>query len=140
MLGLASRISLAGLMVGAVALGGCATVESVQHAQATADQALSQAQAAETAAQKAQGSADSAAAAAQAAQSAAQRAQSTADAAASAAQSAASAAQAAATDAHNANDRLDHLTPSVQHLAHHHRHHTWANVSHHRRHVTHRKG
>ena len=38
------------------------------------------------------------------------------------------------SDAHNANDRLDHLTPPVQHLIHHHRHRTWHNVRHHHHH------
>jgi hypothetical protein len=64
MIKLATGIAVIGL-VGALALGGCATTESVKHAQETADhaqgaadQALSGAQAATTAAQKAQAAAD----------------------------------------------------------------------------------
>jgi len=91
----AGTISLVGLMAGALALGGCATQEAVEHAQATADQAMMTAQAAGSAAQRAQSTADGAT-------SAAQMAQSTAD-------GAASAAQAAAADAKRANDRLDQL-------------------------------
>ena len=54
------------VMISAVAslfaLGACATTDAVKQAQATADQALSQAQAANAAAGKAQGTADQAAA------------------------------------------------------------------------------
>jgi hypothetical protein len=92
MLKIAGGIALAGLMSGSLVLGGCATIESKDHAQATADQATTAAQAANAAAQQAQSTADSAGAAAQ-------RAQSTADAAASAAQAAGSQAQAAASQA-----------------------------------------
>lgn len=122
-----SRIGLAGIAASALVLSGCATVESVEKAQATADQAMSQAQGAQStaqaagaAAQRAQGTADSAGAAAQ-------RAQSSADAAAATAQT-------AAADAHQANDRLDHMTPVVGHLEHHHGHQTWHNVKKHPRH------
>jgi outer membrane protein OmpA-like peptidoglycan-associated protein len=65
MFGISSKITLAGLMSGALVLGGCATQDAVDHAQAAADAA--------------QHSADAAAAAAQAAAGGAQRAQSTAD-------------------------------------------------------------
>jgi outer membrane protein OmpA-like peptidoglycan-associated protein len=68
-------------MAGAMALSGCATVESVEKAQATADQALSQAQAASAAAKHAQDTADAAGGSAAAAASAAQAAQARADAA-----------------------------------------------------------
>jgi hypothetical protein len=57
---LVNRAAMAGMVAGALALGGCATVDSVNHAQATADSALSQAQAAGAAAQRAQGTADAA--------------------------------------------------------------------------------
>jgi len=90
MLRLTGRLALAGVMAGALAVSGCATTESVEKAQATADQANSAAQAAGAAAQRAQSSAD-------AANAAAQRAQSTADSANSAAQAAASQAQAASS-------------------------------------------
>jgi hypothetical protein len=130
MYGLASRISMAGLMAGALMLSGCASIDAVEHAQATADEAMTHAQAGEAAAARAQSTADAAGAAAQRAQStadaagsAAQRAQSTADAANSAA-------QAAQTDAHAAIDRLDKTQPQVQHLMHHHKHRTWKNVAH----------
>jgi len=111
----AAKLSVISLVAGALALGGCATTESVQHAQATADQAMSTAQAAGAAAQRAQSSADAAASAAQAAGAAAQRAQSTADAAASAA-------QAASSDARSANDRVGALEAKMaEHVATHHR-------------------
>ena len=67
MLRFVRSVSIVGLMAGSLALGGCATQEAVEHAQATADQALSTAQAAETAAHNAQNTADSAASAAQSA-------------------------------------------------------------------------
>lgn len=92
--------SAVGLLAGALLLGGCATKEEVEHAQATADQAMS----------------------------AAQRAQSTADSATSAAQAAGSTAQAAAADAQKANTRLDTVESNVDHLMHHHEHGTFRNV------------
>jgi len=55
-----TKISLAGIVLGAFALGGCATNDATQKAQASADQATQQAQAANAAAQKAQASADQA--------------------------------------------------------------------------------
>jgi len=58
MLRLARSVSLAGLMIGALALGGCATQEAVEHAQATADQALAAAHDAGSAAHQAQSTAD----------------------------------------------------------------------------------
>lgn len=122
-----SRISLAGIAASALALSGCATVDSVRHAQATADQALSQAQAAGASAQAAGAAAQRAQSSADAAGAAAQRAQSSAEAAASAA-------QAAAADAHQANDRLDHMKPQVEHLVHHHAHRTWRDVKKHPEH------
>lgn len=67
MLRFVRSVSIVGLMAGSLALGGCATQEAVEHAQATADQALSTAQAAETAAHNAQSTADNAASAAQSA-------------------------------------------------------------------------
>ncbi len=85
---------------GGLLLGGCATTESVEHAQATADQALSTAQ----------------------------KAQSAADSAASAAQAAAADAQKAAADAQKANTRLDTDESNIDHLMHHHEHGTWENV------------
>lgn len=128
----ARRIGLIGVAAGALALGGCATVDSVRHAQATADEALSQAQAAGAAAHSAEAAAQHAQGSAEAAGAAAQHAQSSADAAASAA-------QAAASDARQANDRLDHMTPQVAHLAHHHAHRTWRDVKkhpvHHQKHT-----
>ena len=92
-----SKAPLIALFGAGLLLSGCATKESVEHAQATADSAK----------------ADAASA-----MSAAQRAQSAADAAESSAHAAAAAAQ-------NANDRLDHLPPPVVHHGrmHHHRHH-----------------
>ena len=65
MYSLVKSASMIGLVAGALALAGCATTSSVEHAQATADQAMSQAQAAASAAQKAQSTADAAAADAQ---------------------------------------------------------------------------
>jgi hypothetical protein len=109
------RLSIADLFAGAIALSGCATTESVERAQATADQAMSRAQAAETAAARAQSSADAAGTAAQAAATAAQGAQTSAD--------------AAGAEARNANQQIEQMKPTVEHLGHHHRHHTWKNVS-----------
>ena len=60
MLGMVRNYSLVGLVAGTLALGGCATQDSVEHAQATADKAVSDAGAAATAAQHAQASADQA--------------------------------------------------------------------------------
>ena len=94
--------SLAALMAGALALGGCATTDSVKQAQATADHALSQAQAANAAAAKAQSSADAAGAAAQ-------HAQATADAANSAAQTAASQAQATGQQVADMQARMERI-------------------------------
>jgi phage shock protein A len=54
------RIPLLAAGAGALALSACATVESVQHAQGTADQALSAAQAAQQTANGAQQTADQA--------------------------------------------------------------------------------
>jgi outer membrane murein-binding lipoprotein Lpp len=99
---LQSRVALAGLMIGALTLGGCATVESVEHAQSSAD-------AAAAAAQHAQGSADAAGSAAQAANAAAEKAQAAADAAGTSAQG-------ASTDAARANQRLDALEKKVSWL------------------------
>lgn len=110
----ATKLSIAALLAGAVALSGCATVGSVKRAQATADEALSQAQAGNAAAQHAQSSAD-------AANAAAQRAQSSADSAASAAQAAQSAAQAASAQAGDLSGRVDRLERSHRAPARHHR-------------------
>jgi hypothetical protein len=55
---LVKTASLVGGIIAAISLAGCATKESVARAQATADQALAQAQAAQSAAQRARGSAD----------------------------------------------------------------------------------
>jgi hypothetical protein len=85
---------------GALLLGGCATRESVERAQDTADHAMSHAQAAEANVQHALDTAQAAAAAAQAAQNAA---------------------QAAATEAHEADLRIDAIAPRVRHL--HRSHH-----------------
>ena len=105
------RASTIALMAGALSLGGCATVESVQRAQDTADHAMSHAQAAETAAQRAQSTADSAE----------------------------SAARNAAADANKANTRLDSVESNLDHLMHHHEHATWRDVGvkhrHHRHHM-----
>ena len=65
MLRLVRSISIVGLMAGSLALGGCATQEAVEHAQATADHALAAAQDAGTAAHNAQATADAATSAAQ---------------------------------------------------------------------------
>jgi len=51
------KLSLLSAVAGTLALGGCATEEEVQHAQATADQALSAAQQAQSTASAAQGAA-----------------------------------------------------------------------------------
>jgi hypothetical protein len=75
-------------------LSGCATRESVERAQATADSAKADAAAAMSAAQHAQSSADSAG----------------------------TAAHSAAADAQRANDRLDHLPPPEEHHMRWHRH------------------
>lgn len=116
MLSSAGRVTLAGVMVGALALGGCATNDSVRHAQATADQALSTAQQAQGAATHAQQTAD-------AAGSAAQRAQQTADAGASTAQAAASQAQAASAQAANASAQAQEAKQRPTGKAHHKRRH-----------------
>ena|SRR5437868_1771820 len=71
---LANRVALVVVIVGGLSLSGCATVESVERAQASAD-------AAGAAAMHAQGSADAAGSAANAAGDAAKKAQETADAA-----------------------------------------------------------
>src|SRR5512137_298136 len=55
-----NKIAMIGLMAGALWLGGCASVESVHHAQDTADHAMAHAQSAEAAAQHAQSTADAA--------------------------------------------------------------------------------
>ena len=111
MISLVKRASMIGLMAGALSLGGCATVESVRHAQDTADHAMAQAQSAEAAAQHAQSTADGAA----------------------------SAAHEAAADATKANARLDTVESNVDHLMHHHEHGTWSDVGvkhkHHRHHM-----
>lgn len=110
MLSIVSRRSIAAIVAGALALGGCATVDSVKHAQETADQAMSAAQAAQASAGKAQSSADAAAAAAQQAQTTAEQANTT-------AQSAANAAQAA-------NAKADELSTTMQNMkAKYHRKH-----------------
>ncbi len=54
------RLAMIGMVAGTLALGGCATVDSVKHAQSTADAAVSQAEAAAAAAQRAQTAADQA--------------------------------------------------------------------------------
>lgn len=92
---------VATVLGGFLLLGGCATRDSVEHAQDTADHAMSHAQAAEANARHALDTAQSAAAAAQAAQSAA---------------------QAAAAEAHESDLRIDQLAPRVRHLSHHHHH------------------
>jgi methyl-accepting chemotaxis protein len=102
MLSIVSRCSIAAILAGTLALGGCATTDSVKKAQETADQAMSAAQAAQSSAQRAQSSADAAAAAAQ-------QAQSTADSANSTAQAAANAAQAA-------NAKADELSNTMQNM------------------------
>ena len=116
MLGAAGRITLAGAMMGAMALGGCATVDSVKQAQATADQALAQAQAGNAAAHQAQSSAD-------AAMAAAQRAQATADAAGSAAQQASATATSANQRVDELSARVDRVQAGMRHKARHRRHH-----------------
>jgi hypothetical protein len=112
-------------MVGALTLGGCATTEAVSRAQETADHAVSLAQSGQTAAQRAQEAADRAATQAQLAQTSAQKAQASADATASTAQAAEAAAR-------NVSDQVAQMKPTVQHVAHHHRHGTWRHVRHHR--------
>jgi methyl-accepting chemotaxis protein len=73
------RIVLAGAACAFVGLGGCASIESVEHAQATADRALDSAGRAQQLASSAQSSADRAQATADKAQQTASAAQSTAD-------------------------------------------------------------
>jgi hypothetical protein len=102
MLRLTGRMALAGVMAGALAVSGCATTGSVEKAQATADQAMSAAQAAGAAAQRAQSTAD-------AANAAAMRAQSTADSATSAAQAAASQAQATSTQVQQMQTSIEEM-------------------------------
>jgi hypothetical protein len=113
---------LGGVMVSLLALGGCATVDSVKRAQASAD-------AAGAAAAHAQASADAAGSAAGAAGDAAKKAQDSADAAGASANT-------AGGDAKRANDRLDkveHRVDSLWWRTHHwnwkkerwHRHHPW---------------
>lgn len=99
MLKFVKSAALVGAMAGALALGGCATQEAVEHAQATADHAMSAAQSAGAAAQHAQSTADGAA----------------------------SAAAAAAADATKANTRLDTAESNLDHLMHHHEDKTWTN-------------
>jgi len=60
MLRLPSQFAVAGVCAGMLMLAGCATVDSVEHAQATADAAMSHAQAAGSAAGHAQSTADEA--------------------------------------------------------------------------------
>jgi hypothetical protein len=67
MLRILSKASMIGAVAGLLSLGACASQESVEKAQATADQALSQAQAAGSAASQAQSTANQAGAAAQSA-------------------------------------------------------------------------
>ena len=57
---LSSRFASAGICAAMLMLSGCATVESVEHAQATADAAMSHAQGAGSAAAHAQSTADEA--------------------------------------------------------------------------------
>jgi multidrug resistance efflux pump len=91
------------LMVGAgLMLGGCATKEDVEHAQATADSARQEAGAAMGAAQQAQATANQALSTAQAAQSTAQGAQ---------------------ADAARANARLDKFGERHKVWRHHRRRH-----------------
>ena len=77
------RLSLKGAIFGALSaltlLGGCATVEDVERAQKTADNALATANSAQSAANDAHQAASAAMAAAQTAQTTAQNAQATAD-------------------------------------------------------------
>jgi outer membrane murein-binding lipoprotein Lpp len=100
MIGLLRNASTIGLITGALLLGGCATQEAVEKAQASADQAMAQAQTATSSAHRAQGTADSAT----------------------------SAAQVASADAQKANTRLDTAEPNIDHIMHHHEHGTWKNV------------
>jgi hypothetical protein len=60
MLRLPTRFAVSGICVGMLMLAGCATVESVEHAQATADAAMGHAHAAGSAAGHAQSTADEA--------------------------------------------------------------------------------
>jgi len=60
MLHMPSRFAIAGICAGMLMLAGCASVESVEHAQATADSALAHAQGAGQAAERAQSTADEA--------------------------------------------------------------------------------
>jgi murein lipoprotein len=76
MLSFARSISSAALLGAALTMGGCATVEDVKKAQATADQAMSAAQAAQQTANSAQSQAQAAMSAAQAAQQSANQANS----------------------------------------------------------------
>lgn len=123
MLRTAGRISAAGLMAGAMALGGCATTGQVKRAQDAADQAMAAAQAGQAAAQRAQSSADSA-------NAAAQRAQSSADAANSAAQAAAGQAQSTSARVDELDTRMHAMETRHRtvrrHVRHHRRHHSSA--------------
>ena len=100
MLRLVKGAVMVGMVAGALSLAGCATQESVEHAQASADHAMAQAQTATSAAQRAQSTADGDASAAAAAQG----------------------------DATKANTRLDTVESSLDHLMHHHEHATWKDV------------
>jgi outer membrane murein-binding lipoprotein Lpp len=103
---LTSRIVLVAAMVGGLTLGGCATVDSVKRAQASADSAGS-------AAAHAQSSADAAGSAASAAGDAAKKAQDAADAAGTA----------SSDGLKTTNERIDKLEKKVRWLAaRHHRH------------------
>lgn len=102
-------LAIAAIAVSGTMLSGCATIESVERAQATANQALSLAQQGNAAAQAAQATAD-------AGVSAAQRAQATADAAGAAAAVADGKAEAAGAKA-DKNDKT-----FWQHHQTHHRH------------------
>ncbi|HEX2761778.1 MAG TPA: alanine-zipper protein [Rhizomicrobium sp.] len=72
-------ILVAGAVTALIGLSGCASIESVEHAQATADQALADAGRAQQAALNAQAAADRAMASADRAQQTANAAQSSAD-------------------------------------------------------------
>jgi hypothetical protein len=104
---LTSRIALVAVVVGGLSLGGCATVDSVKRAQASADSAGA-------AAAHAQSSADAAGSAASAAADAAKKAQDTAD----------SAGNMANDGLKTTNERIDKLEKKVRWLAarHHNRH------------------
>jgi len=114
MLRMTGRMTLVGAIAGALVLSGCATTESVEKAQMTADQAMSAAQAAQAAASRAQSTADAAGAAAQ-------RAQSTADSANSAAQAAASQAQSTAAQVSQMQTSIEEM--KAKHEARGHRRH-----------------